>query len=334
MAIYGFLDGYDNLDIMQRYAKYCNNVGAYSKNEKRDMPLIEYWSEIKKNMISKKKTYIGHLITELNKRIEKGNDNLPYINEANKLMKEPYPFPNYLSGIGYRKCEIDGKVFFVPLSDKEFRAQANIPILSDNNTSDKMASALSKIGDIKGNTITLPDDNTEKVTDNAYNADTLTSDTSDEQLPKTICSNEKGVTQSGIDLSQKEKQRKGVIFLIGAVCILTITIFYLLNFTNKKGISEQEPSLKHSITSSTENIEENSTQEQSSSSIYDSYEPSPYATINCPDGTSIYINQPSIISKSLDGTITIIGLDDNGNPLEIKKNISHDSNAGNVKDNP
>lgn len=299
------------------------------------MPLIEYWSDIKKNMISKKETYVSHLITELNKRIEKGNDHLPYIDEANKLISSPYPTPNYLLERGYRKCEVDDKVFFVPLSDKEFRTQANIPILSDNTTSDSMVSTLSDMSDIKGNITTLPDDDAEQKTNTEYSTNATITEIPNKELPQIISSNEEEATPSKTNLDQKEKRRKGVIFLIGAVCILIICILYIFNFTNNKEISEQEPSLKHNIatidniTSSTENIEENSTQEQSSSSIYDSYESSPPVRITFTNGTVVESFESIKVSQDDKGAVTVTIIDDKGNINPLSDSIS-----GNVEDIP
>ena len=50
LAIYGLMDGYTELEIGERRNKYCQNVGIYSKKDKKYLPLSEYWGDIKGNM--------------------------------------------------------------------------------------------------------------------------------------------------------------------------------------------------------------------------------------------------------------------------------------------
>lgn len=126
LAIYGFMEGYSGLEIGERRKMYCQNVGIYSTTKKKDLPLNEYWGSIKSNMSSREHIAIKHLLKELRRKIEEAGKTKSYIENAYELMDKPYPVPNYLSGNGYRKCEIEGKVFYVPLTDEERCAQANL----------------------------------------------------------------------------------------------------------------------------------------------------------------------------------------------------------------
>lgn len=126
LAIYGFMEGYSGLEIGEQRKMYCQNVGIYSTKRKKDLPLNEHWGNIKSNMSSRERIAVKHLLKELRRKFEETDKTKSYIENAYDLMGKPYPVPNYLSGNGYRKCEVEGKVFYVPLTDEERRIQANI----------------------------------------------------------------------------------------------------------------------------------------------------------------------------------------------------------------
>ncbi len=120
----GYLEGYEEINITNRRTKYCANVGIYNEKTKKEQILAEYWGSIRSNMINRENGAIERLVDKINKR----TSNINYIDKANELIKESYPTPNYLrgEGYGYRKCEVDGKVFYIPLTEKERRTAANI----------------------------------------------------------------------------------------------------------------------------------------------------------------------------------------------------------------
>lgn len=132
LAAYGLLDGYENLDLTRRHELYCKCIGI-NKND-TDIPLHKYWPKdnIDRSMRSREDSAIKKLAKALNTKLMNQRANLPYINMAKELCNEPFPTPNYVLGNGYRKCEIDGDTFYVPLSDKEFRSLSN-----DRTTSNK-----------------------------------------------------------------------------------------------------------------------------------------------------------------------------------------------------
>lgn len=132
LAAYGFLDGYEKLNVTGRHELYCRNIGKNTTNG--PLPLDIYWPQksIRKNMNSKENAAITKMLEALIAKRASQGANLSYIDMAKELCNGPFPTPNYVLGNGYRKCEIDGGTFYVPLSDKEFRSLSN-----DRTTSNK-----------------------------------------------------------------------------------------------------------------------------------------------------------------------------------------------------
>ncbi len=125
LASYGFLDGYEYPEVQDRHIQYCQNVGVYADG--KNIPLIAHWADedIDKSLRTKENSAIKKMANKLEKRLVKNGGVLGYGAEAEKLIGSPFPPPNYLQGYGYRKCEYDGKAFYVPLTDKELRLLAN-----------------------------------------------------------------------------------------------------------------------------------------------------------------------------------------------------------------
>lgn len=123
----GFLQGYDGLNITKRRQEYCRSIGIYDKEKGIDQTLDEHWHNdenlIKSSMYSRENIAVSQLVRKLNERTDKPD----YINKAKELVNRPYPIPNYLRGPGhgYRKCEVENKVFYIPLTVEERRALAN-----------------------------------------------------------------------------------------------------------------------------------------------------------------------------------------------------------------
>ncbi|MDE6664256.1 MAG: hypothetical protein K2K46_13070 [Lachnospiraceae bacterium] len=124
----GFLQGYEQLNITKRRQEYCDNIGIHDEKNGMDQTLAEHWHNkyvnIKSSMYSKENNAVSQLVKILKER----GDNPDYISKAKESVNNPYPVPNYLrgDGHGYRKCEVEGKVFYVPLTEEERRTQANI----------------------------------------------------------------------------------------------------------------------------------------------------------------------------------------------------------------
>lgn len=125
LAAYGFLDGYENLDITRRHELYCQKIGINKSG--KPVPLCDYWPKHNqyRSMNSKENSALKKLNDNLEAKLVNRGSNLPYTAKAKELCNQPFPTPNYLLGNGYRKCEIDGEVFYVPLSDKELRSLSN-----------------------------------------------------------------------------------------------------------------------------------------------------------------------------------------------------------------
>ena len=125
LAAYGFLDGYEYSEVQERHIQYCQNVGIHKFG--KDTPLNVHWpaDDIDKGLNTKENSAIKKLAKRLESEMVKRGGTLGYAAEAEKLLGEPFPFPNYLLGNGYRKCEIENRIFYVPLTERELRSLAN-----------------------------------------------------------------------------------------------------------------------------------------------------------------------------------------------------------------
>lgn len=93
----------------------------------KDTPLDVHWlaKDIDKSLNTKENSAIKKLAKRLeNEMVERGGA-LGYAAEAEKLLEKPFPLPNYLLENGYRKCEIENRIFYVPLTEKELHSLAN-----------------------------------------------------------------------------------------------------------------------------------------------------------------------------------------------------------------
>lgn len=126
LAAYGLLTGYTSSEVQDRHDQYCQDIGI-SKNE-RFIPLNKYWLErnISKNLNSKENAAIKKLAERLENELT-NNGKLNYTKNALELMGKPYPPPNYMlgEGHGYRQYNDGGKVFYIPLTNKELRQLAS-----------------------------------------------------------------------------------------------------------------------------------------------------------------------------------------------------------------
>ncbi len=125
LAAYGFLDGYEYTEVKERHVQYCQDIGTHKPG--KDTPLNVYWpaGDIDKSLNTKENSAIKKLTKRLENEMIKRGGALGYAAEAEKLLEKPFPLPNYLLENGYRKCEIENRIFYVPLTEKELRSLAN-----------------------------------------------------------------------------------------------------------------------------------------------------------------------------------------------------------------
>lgn len=141
LAVCGLLDGYLFESVGARRNRFCENVGIFDKKQNRDVPLNVHWEPdkgkgndpFKKHLNSKENTIIGKLSVALRDRMRVNKGSLGYIGTADKIKSitfASFPSPNYLRGIGYRKCSLDGKRFYVPLTETERSLAASVLSMS------------------------------------------------------------------------------------------------------------------------------------------------------------------------------------------------------------
>lgn len=132
LAVYGLLNGYLFESVGARRNCFCENVGIYDEECGKDVPFNVYWKPgkgndpFKKHLDSKENVIIGKLSVALRDKMRINKGSLGYIDTADKIEGitfASFPDPNYLRGVGYRKCSLDGKTFYVPLTKAE-RLQA------------------------------------------------------------------------------------------------------------------------------------------------------------------------------------------------------------------
>lgn len=129
LAGLGFLAGYESLRVQERHELYCRNVGKRVKGD--DMPFNKYWRGERnrdKNLNDRENRAIRKICKFLQNRIDMNNGRLGYVENNNivtKIVNLTYPEPHYLRGEGYRKCEVDGEIFYVPLTKEELRLLAS-----------------------------------------------------------------------------------------------------------------------------------------------------------------------------------------------------------------
>lgn len=235
LAIYGFMDGYDELSIGQRRDKYCQNVGKYDKKNKKDLPLAECWDSIKGNMYPKEKRAIKYLVKELSRKTEEADKPKSYINSAYELIGKPYPIPNYLSGKGYRKCKIEEKVFYVPLTKSELRSLANkaiketttIPMkIEANNFAENWTNDLISQTNLDEELENSPKNSINKIEENSETSENAASKSKTEDVLVEKNRNKDGIA----NVSSENRLMSIMIFVLilalGVVCIiLALTVY-------------------------------------------------------------------------------------------------------------
>ncbi len=122
LAAFGLLKGYERGGIQNRRLEYCENVGAYDKKDKIDKPYNKYWKYIHKNLSDREDRIIREIGKTLQRKKDKNKGKLGYAENkeiVSKIAYLSYPSPHYLKKEGYRKCEMDGKTFYVALTKAE-----------------------------------------------------------------------------------------------------------------------------------------------------------------------------------------------------------------------
>lgn len=127
LAVFGFLPGYEDLGVQDRQREYCKWVGIHTKEV--DEPLDVHWlpENLPKQMNTRENAAIKRLYNSVHIKMNQNGGVLGYIKGQEKIgeiSSKVSPLPCYLSEKGYRKCERKGRVFYVPLTEKEKRILA------------------------------------------------------------------------------------------------------------------------------------------------------------------------------------------------------------------
>lgn len=123
LAAFGFLQGYENIGVHERHYEYCKWVGICKDDIEK--PLDVHWQKnLHKQMNARENSAINRLYKRLTFKLENNQGVLGYIKDNGKIEEicnKRFPFPYYIQEDGYRKCSIDGRIFYIPLTDNEIR---------------------------------------------------------------------------------------------------------------------------------------------------------------------------------------------------------------------
>ena len=126
LSAFGFLQEYENHGVQERHYEYCKWVGIRTKDGV-ELPLDVHWSKknLHKQMNAKENAAINRLYKALVSKMSRNGGVLGYATDSNKIKEicsKTFPQPYYLQEKGYRKCNINGRIFYIPLTPAELRA--------------------------------------------------------------------------------------------------------------------------------------------------------------------------------------------------------------------
>lgn len=221
LAAFGFLVGYEIEGVQRRHELYCENVGIFNKKTNQNELLSDYWRESRDKQLNDKENRIIRALAEvMQKRLGeeywKGGK-LGYIEDKeviHSIIQVTYPEPHYLRGEGYRKCESNGRIFYVPLTKAERRQQANVSITGceakDDTKNVEGISALEEAEEESGGAPATDADTTEGVTPSPKPDE---SPPPEPPPPKPVTDKTRAWKRWGYGIA--------IVIIIGVVCFMT-----------------------------------------------------------------------------------------------------------------
>lgn len=122
LAALGLLIGYESKNLGERRIEYCKNVGLYVQKIDAYKTYDEYWSDIDGSLGDKEDRLIRKVAANLQRKMDENEGKLGYIENPETVLaitRLSCPVPHYLQEEGYRKCEVDGRVFYIALTEAE-----------------------------------------------------------------------------------------------------------------------------------------------------------------------------------------------------------------------